>query len=192
MSAARDVTLGILAGGRATRLGGIDKAWLERDGVPQVLRITHRFALAVHEILVSTNCDSARYAGHGVRVIPDRHANTGPLGGLDALAQVCNTEWLLTIPVDVIGVNECLLSSLQVASVENGAFAADDDGAQPLVALWRADALREAAATAIQARELAVHALQVRLGMVCVRFPGVRFGNLNTPADLHAAGYSSP
>ena len=31
------VTLGLIAGGRATRLGGIDKAWLLRDGVPTSL-----------------------------------------------------------------------------------------------------------------------------------------------------------
>ena len=37
------LTLGILAGGRATRLGGRDKAWLQRDGVPQVVRIARRF-----------------------------------------------------------------------------------------------------------------------------------------------------
>ena len=35
---ARDhVTLGLIAGGSATRLGGLDKAWLARGGVPQVL-----------------------------------------------------------------------------------------------------------------------------------------------------------
>jgi len=32
-----DVTLGLLAGGRATRLGGVDKAWLLRDGEPQAI-----------------------------------------------------------------------------------------------------------------------------------------------------------
>lgn len=185
-----NTTLGILAGGRATRLGGIDKAWLERDGVPQVLRLASRFALVVHEVLVSANRDSTRYAGHGLQVIRDRHADAGPLGGLDALAQACNTAWLLTIPVDVIGVNECLLPSLQAATAKNGAFAEDEDGPQPLVAMWRVDALRDAVAATIEARDLAVHALQAQLGMACVRFPGVRFGNLNTPADLHAAGYS--
>jgi molybdopterin-guanine dinucleotide biosynthesis protein A len=34
--------------------------------------------------------------------------------------------------------------------------------------------------------------MQARLGMACVRFRGVRFGNLNTPADLLAAGYCPP
>ena len=39
---------------------------------------------------------------------------------------------------------------------------------------------------------IAVHALQARMGMVGVRFAGFRFGNLNTPADLAAAGIQAP
>lgn len=184
------LTLGILAGGRATRLGGIDKAWIERDGVPQVLRIATRFAPEVTGVLVSTNRDPLRHAGHGLLPIPDNLADAGPIGGLEALANACGTEWMLTIPVDLIGVNECLLPSLQAATVTNGAFAEDDDGPQPLVALWRTAALRAAALAAIDAQDFAVHALQGRLGMARVRFNGVRFGNLNTPDDLKASGFS--
>jgi len=186
------LTLGILAGGRATRLGGIDKAWIERDGVPQVLRISGRFTPAVNGVLVSTNRDPSRYVAHGLQPISDHRSDTGPIGGLEALASACGTEWLLTIPVDLVGINECLLPSLRFAAVANGAFAEDDDGPQPLVALWRTDALREAASAAIDAHEFAVHALQQKLGMACVRFNGVRFGNLNTADDLKASGFSLP
>lgn len=185
---ATTITLGILAGGRATRLGGVDKAWLERDGVPQVLRIARRFRAEVGGVLVSSNHDASRLAGHGLQAIPDRHMDAGPLGGLDALAQACTTEWLLTVPVDLIGVNECLLPSLLATTAGNGVSAEDEDGPQPLVALWRVDALRAATAAALGAGDLAIQSLQARLGMGRVRFAGVRFGNLNTPADLHAAG----
>ena len=186
------LTLGILAGGRATRLGGIDKAWIERDGVPQVLRIAKRFAPAVNAVLVSTNRDPSRHVEHGLLPIPDIRADTGPIGGLEALATACSTEWLLTLPVDLVGINECLLPSLQFAAVANGAFAEDDDGPQPLVALWRTEALRAAASAAIDARNFAVHALQLELGMARVRFNGVRFGNLNTADDLKVSGFSQP
>ena len=50
-----DITFGILAGGRATRLGGRDKAWLERDGVAQVLRLIQRFGAGTGAVLVSAN-----------------------------------------------------------------------------------------------------------------------------------------
>ena len=183
-----EMTLGILAGGRATRLGGCDKAWLERNGEAQVLRIARRFAPEVSATIVSANRDDPRYVEHRLIVIPDRIADAGPLGGLDALARACHTPWLLTIPVDLVGVNECLLPSLVAAAGEDGAFAHDDDGPQPLVALWRVDRLRHAATEALATGSHAVHALQARLRMPPVRFAGVRFGNLNTPDDLLASG----
>jgi len=181
-------TLGILAGGRGTRLGGIDKAWLQRDGVPQVVRIAKRFAAEVDAILVSANGDPGRYAGHGLVAIADVATGAGPIGGLDALARACRTPWLLTVPVDLVGVNECLLQTLRAHAAGRGAFAVDDDGPQPLVALWNLALLRADLASAIAAGDRAVHRLQESLGMQPVRLPGVRFGNLNTPADLHAAG----
>jgi molybdopterin-guanine dinucleotide biosynthesis protein A len=181
-----DVTLGVLAGGRAARLGGMDKAWLLRNGVPQVVRLARRFAPEVDAILVSANRSFARYAEHGLHVVSDRVSHAGPLGGLDALAHACTTHWLLTVPVDLVAVNDCLLPSLAAAGT-SGAFAIDDDGVQPLVALWSVDTLRIALAQAL-AEEVSVQALQARLAMVAVQLAGVRFGNLNTPADLDAAG----
>jgi len=181
-------TLGILAGGRGTRLGGVDKAWLQRDGVPQVVRIAKRFAAEVDAILVSANGDPGRYAVHGLVAIADVATGAGPIGGLDALARACRTPWLLTVPVDLVGVNECLLQTLRAHAAGRGAFAVDDDGPQPLVALWNLALLRADLASAIAAGDRAVHRLQESLGMQPVRLPGVRFGNLNTPADLHAAG----
>jgi len=191
MSSTHDATattLGILAGGRGTRLGGVDKAWLQRNGVPQVVRIAKRFAAEVDAILVSANGDPGRYAVHGLVAIADVATGAGPIGGLDALARACRTPWLLTVPVDLVGVNECLLQTLRAHAAGRGAFAVDDDGPQPLVALWNLALLRADLASAIAAGDRAVHRLQESLGMQPVRLPGVRFGNLNTPADLHAAG----
>jgi molybdopterin-guanine dinucleotide biosynthesis protein A len=181
------ITLGILAGGRATRLGGRDKAWMTRDGHPMVLALAQRLAPEVDATIVSANRNAERYLSHGLRAIHDRLAGIGPLGGIDALATACQTPWLLTVPVDVVDVNDCLVRSLLAAGAQ-GAWAEDDNGPQPLVALWPARALREAVAAAMASDEHAVHALQSRMGMTPVRFAGVCFGNLNTPDDLAAAG----
>jgi molybdopterin-guanine dinucleotide biosynthesis protein A len=124
-------------------------------------------------------------------VVADRIPDVGPLGGLDALAAACATPWLLTIPVDLVGVNECLLPTLIASAGDSGAFAQDDDGVQPLVALWRVEKLLRAVPRALEAGEYAMQSLQERMDMVCVRFTGVRFGNLNTPADLVAAGMAT-
>jgi molybdenum cofactor guanylyltransferase len=208
-----DITLGLLAGGRASRLSGIDKAWLERDGVPQVLRWSRRYAGEHGPVLVSANRHFDRYLEHGLLAVPDRMSglgttgtvgalgltgslssmfplnSIGPLGGLDALAQACTTPWLFTLPVDTVGTNDCLLRTLLSKRDRNGAYAVDDDGPQPLVALWRRDALRIACGDAIAACDYAVHRLAQRCELSAVVFSGFRFGNLNTPDDLRAAGF---
>ena len=191
--AAAGLTLGLLAGGRGSRLGGVDKAWLERDGIPQVLRFARRFPGETGPVLVSANHDLPRYAGAGLQAVPDRlAAGSGPLAGIEALAAASATPWLLTLPVDLFDVNDCLVRSLAAAAIADGAVAEDDDGLQPLVALYRVDALRAALPAMIAAGELAPRRLQQHLDMARVRLPGVRFGNLNTPQDLAAARIALP
>ncbi len=182
------LTVGLLAGGRATRLGGLDKAWLLRDGVAQVERLCNRFAAQASCVLVSANRDLPRYADAGIDAIPDRHPDTGPLSGLDALAVATTTPWLFTLPVDALHVDASVLSRLIDAAGDTGASAEDDDGLQPLVALWPVAALRVAAADALRGDDFSVRGLQRALGMRTVRFAQIRFGNLNTPDDLVRAG----
>lgn len=181
------VTLGILAGGRATRLAGRDKAWLQRGGVPQVIALVDALAPTCGSVLVSANRDIDRYRRHDLHAVADRSTDLGPLAGLDALAAASRSEWLLTVPVDVLLAPRDLASRL-FAYGERGAFAIDDDGPQPLIALWSARALQAGSADAITSGNYAVHALQTHLRMVGARFDDMRFGNLNTPADLAAAG----
>jgi molybdopterin-guanine dinucleotide biosynthesis protein A len=183
------ITVGILAGGRATRLGGADKAWLGRDGQPQVLRLARRFA--AHPVLVSANRELPRYARHGLTAVVDRIANAGPLAGVDALLAASASAWLMTVPVDALRLPDDLEPRLRVGS-DHGAFAIDADGPQPLCALWPVGTARAAVESALQAGDWAVHAVQARLGMVGVAWPDTLFGNLNTPADLAAAGIHLP
>ena len=188
---ARDlVTLGIVAGGRGSRLGGCEKAWIVRDGLSQIERMAQRFERDVARVLVSANRDPQKFTALGFDVVVDRVPDLGPLGGLDALAHACTTPWLLTVPVDLVFVNDCLLPTLASAGGQ-GASVEDDDGVQPLVALWRVDALRAALATR-SAGDLSVQSLQVELAMPRIRLNGVRFGNLNTFDDLDAVGATIP
>ena len=188
---ARDaLTLGVLAGGRGSRLGGCDKAWIVRDGIAQIERIARRFESEVARVLVSANRDAARFEALGFDVVSDRVPDLGPLGGLDALANACTTPWLLTVPVDLVFVNECLLQTLASAGGQ-GASVEDDDGPQPLVALWQVEALRSSFPRRREG-DLSVQSLQTTLGMPRIRLNGVRFGNLNTFDDLAAVGATIP
>lgn len=191
MPVAAELTLGILAGGRGTRLGGRDKAWLERGGMAQVLRIANRFVGDCGQVLVSANRELARYRDAGLQALPDRTADLGPLGGLDALAAACATPWLLTLPVDIIDACDHLPRALAAAGGD-GAVAVDDDGLQPLVALYRVPPLRAALAVAIAVGDHSVQAMQARMRLARIRCEGARFGNLNTPRDLRRAGCDGP
>jgi molybdenum cofactor guanylyltransferase len=196
MDARRELTLGILAGGRAQRLGGRDKAWLQRDGQPLVQRLAQALAPSVAAVLVSANRALSRYAAIGLQAVPDRiqapaaaERSLGPIAGLEALAAACATPWLLTLPVDLCQLPPALPAMLiDAAGAGTGAYVEDDDGLQPLVALYRVAALRPALAAALEARCYAPHALQQQVAMSCLRLPGVALGNLNTAQDLHAAG----
>ena len=190
--AADALTLGLLAGGRASRLGGRDKAWLERDGQPQVMRLQHAFAPRVARVLVSANAAVDRYAAHGLATVQDRIPDAGPLSGLDALVAATTTPWLLTLPVDLVHVDTRLLPMLALLAGDTGAYAIDDDGVQPLVALWPVARARPAIDAAFARGDYAIRGLQQALGMQAVRLDGVRFGNLNTPDDLIDAGIADP
>ena len=163
------------------------------DGHPEIIRRQHPAdeRAAERSALQRQDFHDAAFARLGLEAVADRVADAGPLGGLEALAHACGSEWLLTLPVDLVGFNECLLPTLRAGTGTNGARAEDDEGPQPLVALWRTAALRQQAPIALAAGDLSVQALQARLGMPWVRFAGVRFGNLNTVDDLRAAGFEA-
>ena len=189
------VTLGLLAGGQGTRLGGVDKAWLLRDGQPQVARLAALFP-GVSELLVSSNGPVAGYASLGLRVIADATPGLGPVAGLAALANACRTPWLLTLPVDAVDPPVDLLERLMDAALAEsgvaGAVVHDDEGLQPLAALWATDVLAIHARAALAAGRLAVHQLVAAAGLRTVRLHGVRLGNLNTFDDLAAAHVALP
>jgi len=182
------VTLGVLAGGRASRLGGLDKAWLRCHGQSQVLRIIACLAHRCGRVLVSANRGMERYAAQALVAVADRHADLGPIAGLDALAAKCETPWLFTVPVDVLDCDTRVLDTL-AAALGQGAVARDGDGLQPLVALYDVAGLRTALARAIAAGQYSVQGLQQTMQLPVVDMHDLRFGNLNTPMDLQQAGY---
>ncbi len=180
----RDITLGILAGGRATRLGGNDKAWSVYRGVSLIERTLHALGDTFAARWISANRDLHRYDPLGLRAAPDRVADFGgPLAGLDALLAICATPLLLTVPVDLRDIPFDLVERLQ-ATGGNGAVAHDASGLQPLIALWPVQRARRAVAQAFASGEHAVHRIVAELALPVVRFDRADFGNLNTPDEF--------
>lgn len=101
-----DVSACILAGGRATRLGGRAKPLVPVDGATILERQLDVLVPLVAEVLVAIAPGAAplpvpaRYADH-VRFVEDAVAGAGPLAGITAGLSGCRTPWLLVVAGDL-------------------------------------------------------------------------------------------
>jgi molybdopterin-guanine dinucleotide biosynthesis protein A len=98
-----DITALILAGGRGSRMGGVDKGLQNFNGMPLALHTLTRLQIGggVCEILINANRNLAAYESFGVSVWPDALADyAGPLAGFLAGLEHCETPYLLTVPCD--------------------------------------------------------------------------------------------
>lgn len=98
-----DITGLILAGGRGSRMGGVDKGLQSFKGQPLVQHTLARLRLgsAVGPIMINANRNLAVYAALGVPVWPDAMADyPGPLAGFLTGLDHCGTPWMVTVPCD--------------------------------------------------------------------------------------------
>ena len=105
-----DVSALILAGGRATRFGGIAKHELVVDGQTIFERQVAVLAPRVDEIIVSSPRDIAGY-----RCVRDARDGVGPLAGIAAGLAACRTPWLLVIAGDMPYVSGELIDQMIAA-----------------------------------------------------------------------------
>ena len=110
----------LLAGGRATRMGGVNKGLMPFSGEPMAGRIIRRLRPQVGTIVASVNRDAEAYIELGADLtIADRLTGfPGPLAALDAAGTVTDAEWLLTVPCDVPLIPEDLLQKLSSGFAE--------------------------------------------------------------------------
>ncbi len=174
----------ILAGGRASRLGGLDKPLLMLDGGTLLDSVLRRVRPQVGPVALSANGDPARFARFGLPVLADPRAGLGPLGGLLAglrWAAASGETALLTVPGDTPFIPEDLASRLAPPP----SVAAGEGGVHHLVACWDVGcaAALEAYLTGGGRR---VSAFGETCGARRVVFAGAPdpFFNVNTPADL--------
>ena len=73
----------ILAGGRAGRMGGINKAFIEVGGERLIDRMLRVYRALFGEIIISTN-SPLEYLDFDARIVTDIYRGKGPLGGIHA------------------------------------------------------------------------------------------------------------
>lgn len=91
----------ILAGGRGTRMGQVDKGLQPFRGKTMAAHVLERLAPQVGSVAINANQNLDVYAAMGVPVWPDDLPGfAGPLAGLEAGMRRCQTTYLLTAPCD--------------------------------------------------------------------------------------------
>lgn len=151
-----DITGLILAGGRGSRMGGVDKGLQNFNGIPLALHTLTRLQLGggVGQILINANRNISAYESFGAAVWPDGLADyAGPLAGFLTGLERCETPYLVTVPCDTPLLPLDLVPRLAQALEANqadiamaGAPETDRDGTlrlrpQPVFCLLRVDLL---------------------------------------------------
>jgi len=96
-----DITGLVLAGGRASRMGGVDKGLQPHLGVPLAMHAVMRLGPQVGHLMINANRNLGAYESFGVPVWPDALADyPGPLAGFLAGLEHCETPYLVTVPCD--------------------------------------------------------------------------------------------
>ncbi|MBL8525449.1 MAG: molybdenum cofactor guanylyltransferase MobA [Betaproteobacteria bacterium] len=91
----------VLAGGRGSRMGSVDKGLQLFRGRPMVAHVLERFAPQVDEIVINANRSLDEYASFGHRVVPDAiDGFAGPLAGLHIGMTHATHPLVVTTPCD--------------------------------------------------------------------------------------------
>jgi molybdopterin-guanine dinucleotide biosynthesis protein A len=172
----------LLCGGRGTRVGGVDKGWLEVEGRPLVEHGLERLSPQVNDLVISANRHLERYASLGYPVFSDTlDGYQGPLAGILSCLPQCAHEHVIVVPCDMPVLPEQLTSRLLAGlGARDVSYAWDGNRDQYLVAAWRRE-LAPALADYLASGGRAVHQWYAGLDVERVDFSdcGDRFANLN-------------
>ena len=195
MIGAEHITGLILAGGRAQRMGGIDKGLIPFLGKPLIASAISRLQNQVGSILINANRNITKYASYGYPVILDETPDfSGPLAGFSVGLKACKTPYLLTSPCDspLLPLD---LGVLLAAEMERGDFqlvyasSKEADGtvwAQPVFCLMRVD-LIDSLNLFLESGNLKIDRWFKELHSSTVIFENANaFANINTPEELKA------
>lgn len=187
----------ILAGGRATRMGGGDKCLLDLDGRPILARIVDRLAPQCGPLALNANGDPARFAAFGLPVVADSLPDhPGPLAGI-----LAGMDWAAGLGADRIlsaaGDTPFFPADLALRLTQAGEgivlaasrAAGDQVIAHPTFGLWPT-ALRDDLRAALASGQRRVRAFAASHGAATAVWkadPEDPFFNINTPEDLDRA-----
>lgn len=178
----------VLAGGRGSRMGGVDKGLQLLDGKPLAAWVLERLSPQVAEVLVNANRNFERYAAFGHRVVQDLNGDlAGPLAGLQRGLMEASFDLVVTVPCDAPRFPEDLVRRLAEPLQERNvdlAVARAGNRIQPVFCMARKSLLPQLT-TFIEDGGRKVDAWFGTLRTATVDFESeAAFANINTPEDL--------
>ena len=190
----RHITGLVLAGGRGSRMGGVDKGLQLHLGMPLAQHALRRLAPQVGALMINANRNLAAYQSlaAGAPVWPDALPDyPGPLAGFRAGLEHCATPYLATVPCDSpqfpLDLVARLAARLEADDAEIAMAATEEGGAlrlQPVFCLMRASVLASLVRFTDSGRRK-IDAWTSELRNVAVTFDdAAAFVNANTPAEL--------
>jgi molybdenum cofactor guanylyltransferase len=195
----QDITGLILAGGRGSRMGGVDKGLQNHLGLPLVMHAQLRLGLQVGHVMINANRNLGAYESMGVPVWPDTTADySGPLAGFVSGLEHCETPYMVTVPCDTPQFPADLVARLAQGLVEADAEIAiaatrepDEHGVlqvqvQPVFCLMRTE-LMESLVRFTQSGQRKIDKWTSQHRCAVVEFDNASaFFNANTPEDLRS------
>ncbi len=127
----------ILAGGQSARMG-CDKALLELEGQQFVKKIAEELVLFDEKIIARGNNNRINIPGW--KEIVDVYPNHGPLGGMHAALQMCESQALFCISVDMPLIKDELIKKMcsEFDDTVEAVVAVSEDGkVHPLCGIYR-------------------------------------------------------
>ena len=185
------VTGVILAGGRATRMGGTDKGLVAVNGRPMIAWVLDALRPQVADVLINANRNHDVYGEFGSRVVDDGDSDfRGPLAGIASGMRAARTPWVAVVPCDSPLIHGDLVARLHEAAVASGsriAAAHDGERLQPVFALLARDLLDDLAGY-LDDGERKIDRWYARHGFERVDCSDVAesFANINAPDDKRA------
>lgn len=184
----------ILAGGKSSRMGGIDKGGVTLAGRPMIHRVIDRFAPQVARLVV--NAPDDRYPDVDLPRAPDTLAGqpgplTGVLAGMRwAEVHAPEVEFVATTPVDTPFLPQDIVARLHAAISKSVdiAYAVSPAGPQPVFVVARIGLARSLERDLTAGDASRVGDWIRRQNHIAVPFPDDdAFANINSPEDMASA-----
>ncbi|MCS2151234.1 molybdenum cofactor guanylyltransferase MobA [Scandinavium goeteborgense] len=179
----------VLAGGKASRMGGIDKGLQELNGIPLWQHVAATLSLQTETLAISANRSLDIYRSLGHVVVEDALSDyPGPLAGMLSVMQQLPGEWFLFCPCDTPSIPEFLTDRfLQFRTQAPVVWAYDGERDHPAVSLINRSVV-PALEKYLEAGERRVMVFLQRCGGHRVDFSDAKdaFINVNTLDDLQS------